>query len=209
MGLFACTLIIGAASFAMAGVPDTQTTTAGLAYTGTETLSVFNLPNGAGLPFTEAFLPGATQTDGTILMTVRDGFGVAVANLPRADMWIENVGVGTETGMIACGGTAIADFNTNDQGETQWQNPVFAGGQGSALTVVKINGDALTSNGGLALKFNSADLTGDGTVNLSDAGAFTARLGGAYNYDSDFNNDGVVNVSDAGPMANALGASCP
>ena len=210
MGLFACALIIGAASFATAGVPDLQTTTAGLVYTGTETLSLFNLPNGAGLPFTEAFLPaGAGQTDGTIELILRDGFGVVIANFPRSDMWIENVGTGVEFGLVACGGTAIADFNTNDLGETSWTNPVFAGGQGTALTVVKINGDALTSNGGLALWFNSADLNGDGVVNLSDAGIFTTFLGGVYSYDGDFNNDGVVNVSDAGFMANALGASCP
>lgn len=206
MGLFACALIIGAASFASAGVPDLQTTTAGLVYQGTETLSLFNLPNGAGLPFTEAFLPaGAGQTDGTIELTLRDGFGVVIDNFPAADMWIES----QDLGMVACGGTAIADFNTNVDGFTVWQAPIFAGGQSQALTIVKINGDALTSNGGLALSFNSADINGDGVVNLSDAGFFSGYLGGAYDFSGDFNNDGVVNVSDAGFMANALGASCP
>ena len=111
--------------------------------------------------------------------------------------------------MTPCGGTAIADFNTNDLGETVWQNPVFAGGQATTLTIVKINGDALTSNGGLAISFNSADVTGDGVVNLSDAGAFTTFLGGTYSYNGDFNNDGVVSLPDAGFMSNALGASCP
>ena len=206
LGLFACALIIGAASFASAGVPDLQTTTADLVYTGTETLSLFNLPNGAGLPFTEAFLPaGAGQTDGTIELFLRDGFGAPIDNFPAADMWIESA----DLGMIACGGTAIADFNTNSTGFTIWQAPIFAGGNSQTLTIVKINGDALTSNGGLALNFNSADINGDGTVNLSDAGFFSGYLGGVYNYDGDFNNDGVVNVSDAGFMANALGASCP
>lgn len=214
MGLFACALIIGAASFASAGVPDLQTTTAGLVYQGTETLSLFNLPNGAGLPFTEAFLPaGAGQTDGTIELRLRDGFGVAIENFPAADMWIES----QDLGMVACGGTAIADFNTGTGdpldptfvGYTVWRAPIFAGGQSQALTIVKINGDALTSNGGLALSFNSADINGDGVVNLSDAGFFSGYLGGAYNYNGDFNFDGVVNVSDAGFMANALGASCP
>ena len=210
MGLFACALILGAASFATAGVPDLQTTTAGLVYTGTETLSLFNLPNGAGLPFTEAFLPaGGGQTDGTIELYLRDGFGVVIANFPRADMWIENTGQGAEFGLVACGGTAIADFNTNDAGYTVWQNPIFAGGQATTLTIVKVNGDALTSNGGLALIFNSADLNADGVVNLSDAGIFTTFLGGVYDYSGDYNNDGVVNVSDAGFMANALGSSCP
>ena len=66
----------------------------------------------------------------------------------------------------------------------------------------------MTSNNGLALSFNSADISGDGVVNLTDAGFFSGYLGGT-DYAGDFNNDGVVNVSDAGFMANSLGASCP
>ena len=205
MGLFVCVLMLGGASFAAAGVPDLQETTAGLVYTGTETLSLFNLPNGAGKPFTEAFLSDGSTTDGTINLTLEDGFGVPIANFPFEDMWIESA----DGGMVPCGGTASADFNTNASGQTVWAAPLFAGGSSMALTIVKINGDALTSNGGLALSFNSADISADGVVNLTDAGFFSGYLGGSYDYAGDFNNDGVVNVSDAGFMANALGASCP
>jgi hypothetical protein len=206
MGLFACVVIVGVASFASAGVPDLQTSTADLVYQGTQTLSLFNLPNGAGKPFTEAFLPaGGGTTDGTIELYVRDGFGVAIENFPFEDCWIES----QDMGMVACGGTATADFNTDALGYTFWAAPLFAGGNSQTLCIVKINGDALTSNGGLALSFNSADINGDGRVNLSDAGFFSGFLGGAYNFDGDFNNDGVVNVSDAGFMATSLGASCP
>lgn len=206
MGLFACAVIVGAASFASAGVPDLQTTTAGLVYQGTETLSLFNLPNGAGRSFDTAFLPaGGGQADATIELTLRDAFGVPIANFPAEDMWIAS----QDNGMVPCGGTAGADFNTNAQGQTVWAAPLFAGGNSQALTIVYINGDALTSNGGLALSFNSADISGDGAVNLTDAGFFSGYLGGAYNYNGDFNNDGVVNVSDAGFMATSLGASCP
>lgn len=203
--LFACALVLGMASFATAGVPDLEETTAGLAYTGTETLSLFNLPNGAGKAFTEAFLPaGGGETDGTINLTLRDGFGDPIANFPAEDMWISSA----DDGMVPCGGTAGANFNTNAAGETSWNQPIFAGGNSEALCIVYINGDALTSNGGLALSFNSADISGDGVVNLTDAGFFSGYLGGT-NYAGDFNNDGVVNVSDAGFMANSLGASCP
>jgi hypothetical protein len=205
MGLFACAMIIGAASFATAGIPDLQTTTASLTYTGTETLSLFNLPNGAGKAFTNAFLPGGTETDGSINLVLKDGFGDFIADYPAEDMWISS----QDNGMVPCGGTAGADFNTNALGETVWAAPLFAGGNSQAVCIVYINGDALTSNGGLALSFNSADISGDGAVNLTDAGFFSGYLGGAYNFNGDFNNDGVVNVSDAGFMATSLGASCP
>ena len=204
MGLFACALVLGVASFASAGVPDLEETTAGLAYTGTETLSLFNLPNGAGKAFTASFLPGGAETDGTINLTLRDGFGDPIPNFAAQDMWIASA----DNGMVPCGGTAGADFNTNAAGETSWANPIFAGGYSQALCIVYINGDALTSNGGLALSFNSADISGDGVVNLTDAGFFSGYLGGT-DYAGDFNNDSVVNVSDAGFMANSLGASCP
>ena len=61
--------------------------------------------------------------------------------------------------------------------------------------IVYINGDALTSNGGLAIHYNSADISGDGSVNLTDAGFFTGFLGGS-DYDGDFNNDGEVNTTN-------------
>ena len=88
------------------------------------------------------------------------------------------------------------------------EGPAFRRGFSQTLCIVYINGDALTSSGGLALSFNSADLSGDGVVNLSDAGGFAAVLGTTA-YAGDFNFDGVVNVSDAGFMANGLGAACP
>ena len=205
MGLFACVLVLGVASFASAGVPDLQETTADLVYTGTETLSMFNLPNGAGRSFTEAFLPaGGGTADATIELTLRDGFGDPIDDYPAEDMWIASA----DDGMTGCGSTIGADFNTNAAGETVWAAPKFAGGYSQALCIVYINGDALTSNGGLALSFNSADISGDGVVNLTDAGFFSGYLGGT-NYAGDYNYDGVVNVSDAGFMANSLGASCP
>jgi len=75
---------------------------------------------------------------------------------------------------------------------------------------VKINGDVLQGSfGGLALSFNSPDINADGVVNLSDAGEYTARLGGGYSYEIDFNYDGSENLPDAGYMRAGLGASCP
>ncbi|HPF71014.1 MAG TPA: hypothetical protein PLQ13_10110 [Candidatus Krumholzibacteria bacterium] len=205
MGLTVCALIIGSAAAAVAGIPDLQLTTATRAYAGVETLSLYSLPNGGGRAFSLAFLPGGAVADATITMTLRDGLGNPIANFPFEDMWIE----AADGGLVSCGGNAVADFNTDANGVTSWGTPLFAGGNSQAACLVKVNGDALTSNLGMGLTFNSADINGDGLVNLSDGGYFSQDLTGAYNYRSDFNNDGIVNVADAGYMANGLGAACP
>ncbi|MFN2370740.1 MAG: hypothetical protein ABR506_06230 [Candidatus Krumholzibacteriia bacterium] len=205
MGLGVCALIIGSAAFAVAGVPDLQQSTAVRAYSGVETVSVYSLPNGGGRAFTAAFLPGGGAADATVTLTLRDGLGVPIVGFPFQDMWLESA----DGGMVACGGNATADQNTDANGVTFWVDPLFAGGQSSALTLVMVNGDPLTSNSGLQISFNSADINGDGVVNLSDGGFFTQDLFGVYNYRSDFNYDALVNVSDAGFMANGLGAVCP
>ncbi len=59
------------------------------------------------------------------------------------------------------------------------------------------------------MRFNSADIDGDGLVNLTDAGLFTMDLHGPYADRCDFNWDGAVNVSDAGYLCTALGDACP
>jgi len=207
MGLFACVLIIGAASFATAGVPDLENTTASRAYGGPETLSLFNVPNGSGKAFSQAFLPAlAGNADATISMTLRDGLGLPIDNYPFEDMWIES----GDGGMVACGGNAVADLTTNAAGYTEWALPMTAGGYSEALTFVSINGDYLTSNAGIALNFNSPDINADGAVNLSDGGFFSTDLFvGPYNYRSDYNFDGALNLTDGGFLASAIGATCP
>lgn len=205
MGLAVCALVIGSAAFAVAGVPDLQQSTAVRAYGGVETLSVYSLPNGGGRPFTQAFLPGGLNADATVTLTLRDGLGVPIAGFPFQDMWLESA----DNGLVSCGGNATANQNTDENGVTFWTNPLFAGGQSTALTLVMVSGSPLTSNNGLQISFNSADINGDGIVNLSDGGFFTQNLFGAYSYRSDFNYDNAVNVSDAGFMASGLGATCP
>lgn len=204
-GLMVCALVIGSAAAAVAGIPDLQLTTATRAYAGVESVSLYCLPNGGGRAFALGFLPGGAVADASIAMVLRDGLGNPIANFPFEDMWIE----AADGGLVSCGGNAVADFNTNALGETSWGTPLFAGGFSTGLCLVKVNGDALTSNLGLGITFNSADINGDGIVNLSDGGYFSQDLSAGTGYRSDFNNDGSVNVQDAGFMANGLGASCP
>lgn len=203
MGLAVCALIIASASAAVAGIPDLDLSSAARAYTGSEVLSLMSLPNGAGKAFNQAFLPGGSEADATITLTLLDGLGAPIANFPFEDMWIE----AADGGLVSCGGNAVANFNTDAAGQTQWANPLFAGGFSVAACLVKVNGDALAYDA--QISFNSPDISGDGVVNLTDAGYFSQDRSGAYNYRSDFNNDAVVNLTDAGYMGNALGVSCP
>jgi len=206
MGLFVCALVIGAASFATAGVPDLEESTASLAYGGTEALTLFVLPNGAGSAFAAAKTPTGVTEDATITLIVRDGNGVVIAGFPAEDSWLESA----DAGMVPCTGGSTSDQDTNVNGVTGWATALAAGGNSEDVCLVKISGDALTSNGGLALNFNSADMNGDGLVNLADIGAFsTAYYSGLNPFAADFQRNGAVDLGDIGLLAQGQGAACP
>jgi len=203
VGLFACALIVGIASFATAGIPDLFESTADAA-SGNTVVSVFNLPNGQGAAFTEA-LDGTGMVDATINLILLDGNTDPVANFSREDLWLESA----DGGMIPCMQGSIARFNTNVDGETEWSLPLGAGGYSEDLCQVVVNGDALTSSAGMPIHFNSADLTGDGAVSLADVAVFSGDFySGDHPYRSDFTYDGVVTLADVGKLAGGLGATC-
>jgi hypothetical protein len=212
-GVFACALIIGAASFATAGVPDLQESTAATAYGGPFVPVLFSLPNGAGSPFTAAATwdgvtpgTGTAVVDATITITLLDGGLAPVVNFPAEDLWLES----QDGGLAFCTGGTTSDGNTDGTGTTQWAFPIAAGGASQAVTLVMVNGAALTSNSGLALSHNTADLTGDRIVNLTDVPAFAGDFfGGTNPFRSDMNYDGVVNLSDVFRLAQGVGAECP
>lgn len=206
MGLLACSLVVGMASFAMAGVPDLALSTATTA--ATEPVSLFNLPNGGGAELLNgAQTFGGTMTEATITLYLVDGLGDPIGSYGAADMWLET----TLGGLSACTAGTIADRNTDDDGITVWEDALGAGGftdPATELTVVVINGDAL-SQAGFNIQHNSADINGDGSANLSDIALFTQDLFGAYEYRSDFVWDGAINLSDVALMAQGNGTSCP
>ncbi len=205
MGLFVCALVIGSAAFATAGIPDQTETTATMPNGGQDDLVLFNLPNGLGNAFTDAQIKNdGTVVDAHIELIVRDAFAAPVPNFPAEDMWLAS----DDGGMVACAGGTSADQNTDENGFTQWVSPLNAGGFSEAVCKVYVNGLAL--NGApFTLFFNSADVNGDGSVNLSDVGMFTSSFFGDYSFSADFMADGVLNLSDVGFMASGLGTSCP
>lgn len=206
-GVFSIALVIAAAS-AMAGVPDLQLSTASTAAGVGVTPVMYNLPNGLGTTFANARSTGGV-VNATITLTVLDGGGVPVANFSANDMWLEKEIVASTGNFIACTGGTTADLNTNASGVTTWAAPLRAGGWSTSKTLVVINGAALTSNTGLVLRHNSADINGDGNANLSDIPLFVADFYGAYSFRSDLLFDGIVNLSDIPRVASGVGAVCP
>jgi hypothetical protein len=125
-------------------------------------------------------------------------------------MWLEKEVVASTGNFIACTGGTTADLNTNASGVTTWAAPLRAGGWSTSKTLVVINGAALTSNTGLILQHNSADINGDGNANLSDIPLFATDFSAGSNaFRSDLQYDGFVNLSDIPRLASGVGAVCP
>lgn len=223
MGIFAITLIVCSASLAMAGIPDANECDSNREDQGGVKAVVFIAPGSeADAPFDEAVQDNnpypAPQIiiDATINVYVNDSAGVAIANYPNEDIWIENpvapnpVGdPDVAVGLIACTGGAIADQSTDVFGWTLFQNPKFGGGQSYGPTRVVVNGNGLPNT--VDVSFNSTDINGDGVVNLIDLQTFTADFFSAptYHFRSDFFYDQIVNLIDLPVMARTYGSICP
>ena len=204
MGIFTITLIVGAASLAMAGVPDVNQCTASRAYTGPEFCVLLNVPDGNGAAFTNAVKVGGGVADATITLIIKDGGGIPIVNYPFEDAWLESV----DGGMIACVGGATADASTDALGVTEFQTPLQAGGQSLTNTRVLINGNALTNT--IPVGYNSPDLDGSGAVNLTDVQQFAADFFAVgYAFRSDLFFDNIVNLSDLPVLAATIGSTCP
>jgi hypothetical protein len=202
LGIF----VVSMASLAWAGVPDLNLSTATIdpAANGA---SVFNIPNGAGVGFDEAFLGGA-PVDATITVTLIDTQGDPIFLYPFEDLWLET----SLGGLAYCSGGTAADASTDEMGMTTFSNPLAAGGYTPGESTVVLVAGAPLAGGGLDITYNSPDINGDLTVNLSDIVAFTTLLGGDFGthplYAGDFNDDGTLNLSDIVRMTSGIGAAC-
>ncbi len=176
-----------------------------MAYQGSETLTLFVVPDGSGDTFDQATLPYGGTEDATITLLLLDGNYNPVANFPSEDMWLES----RDAGLIPCPGGTSADANTDAAGTTTWATPLHAGGHSQAITDVIVNGARLELAPGLELSFNSPDINGDLMVDLTDVQLFVLDFFSVFNFRSDFHRDGTVNLSDISHMALAIGAACP
>ncbi|MCK9996649.1 MAG: hypothetical protein KAH56_10285 [Candidatus Krumholzibacteria bacterium] len=176
-----------------------------MAYQGSETLTLFVVPDGSGDSFDQASLPFGGTEDATITVLLVDGGWLPIAYFPAEDIWLES----EDNGLVPCMGGTIADANTGTDGRAQWREPPLGGGQSQALTVVMVNGMLLELTSGVRLSFNSPDINGDLMVDLTDLQLFAVDFFSSDDFRSDFHRDGIVNLSDLPPMALAIGANCP
>ncbi len=204
----AITLMSGLLTFASAsGIPDTYQCEASRWYTGPETTVMFNIPNGDGAFFSTCgiiFDDGTVGTvDSVIQVTIRDGLGVVIANYPIEDIWLES----TDGGLASCTEGALADFNTDVAGYTEFKYPLEAGGWSEGPTVVLVNGNTI-DNSPLDIAHISPDINCDLIVNLVDLSIFAVDYSG-YSFKSDFYYDGVMNLQDLAKFALGYNSTCP
>ena len=199
-------LVVSLASLAWAGIPDLVESTATID-AAAEFSSMFNTPARGGSSFDDAFANGGGSVDATITLTLIDTEGLPMFLFPLEDMWLETSG----GSLVFCGNGTAADASTDELGQTTWTGTLAAGGYTPGeVTEIMINGAPLLAT--LTITYNSADINGDLTVNLSDIVAFTALLGGDFGthplYAGDFSNDGIINLSDIVRFTGGIGHNC-
>jgi hypothetical protein len=202
MGILVCSVLFAGTAFA--GIPSLVLSTAATA--AASPVSVFTLPNGGGHRIDDCFLSGGAKTDATITLTLVDLNGDPINLYPFEDLTLA-----TEFGgLVTCPGGSTADASTDVNGQCTFSGSVFGGGASATGegTVVLVNGSALTQ-AGIAVSFNSPDISGDLIVNLSDISLFASFYYGTYSYRADFYWDGNLNLSDISLLAQGNGSTCP
>ena len=208
---FAMALII------VAGTSTLRTADAGIAYVGqitvtnTQEISLFILPDGSGQPLTQAMAFGGQITDASITLLVTGFDGAPVAYFPREDVWLDAESM-TDS---HCPDYVhfSPDGNTDISGQTSFAASFAGGGWSEGPAWVYLYGirSAHPTAGEhlpVQLRFNSADIDGDGNINLTDVAAFSTDFHGSYHYRSDFHWDGLLDLADVAKMASGLGHDC-
>lgn len=208
VGIAMIALLVGAASVASATTPDLTLSTSSRADGSAATAVVFNLPDGSGAAFSDAVSDAYAPIDATISVTLLNANGIPVPNFPMEDLYLVNDDGSEFGGLMVCGGFATADANSDANGMTQWANPLLAGGNSAALTVIMVSGAPLESSAGEAVSFNSSDINGDLEVNLVDVVQFAGDFGG-YTFRSDFRYDGVLDLLDVVILGQTQSVDCP
>lgn len=203
VSLFVCSLVMGAVSMAVAGIPDLTNSTATTA-AGTQVSVYCSSVPGVGQTLLQGKNAAGVVTNATITLTLKDGNGDPIFNYPFEDLWLAT----SLNGFVSCTPT-LANGSTNALGMTLFTGANVGKGHsdrnGGEKTVIMIAGTPL-SGSQLDILFNSADINADNVVNISDTVLYVTALKGlaADNYYANFNYDGVVNISDTVVYVTAL-----
>ena len=168
--------------------------------------------NGGGVLFVCPAGDGPTMASigVTLQVQVVDSSGALCPNLTYADFEVDGfppsaiwdgVGPNGEHNVPAAG------FQNLGFGNYVLDGALIAGGTNAGI-IVKVAG-VVIGGSPLPLSLTSADLNGDGIINISDIGAYTVGLHAPYDWRFDFNSDGLINISDVGIMVSHLGGTYP
>jgi hypothetical protein len=194
----------------------TQALASGVPYVDTVTIpaenevSLFVLPDGTGSPLSSGMGFGGNEVDARVSVHLIDTEGYDIANFPFEDMWLSS----ESTTVQYCGFVGfIAEMNSDYFGELVFSMPLAGGGSSEGSIWFYLNGMRAThpQNGELppvSIRVNSADISADGLVNLTDVTLFAGDFYGDYRYRSDFYWDGAVDLSDLVKFAQGLGHNC-
>jgi len=176
-------------------------------------VSLFILPDGSGPALTEAQVFGGSPMDATITLQLITEYGSPIPDFPFEDIWLE-----AENGsQMHCLGGFCPDSPSDMNGLVTFSRSLSGGGSSEGATYVYVVGNPAYDPSDfpyywphppLELRFNSADINGDGTVNLIDLTLFSSDFFGVYNYRSDFHWDGILDLNDVARLAQGLGSSC-
>jgi len=183
--------------------------------------SMFLVPDGSGTPLTSCFEWGGIIGDATITVIVRDDSGAIVAGVPADYVRLEQL----ESSLVWCDDTLYpadstmpnrADGPSDEAGVMTFSTSYLGGSWDEAPTYVwlwqefPLPGAWYTVGGDLCISYNSADISGDLVVNLTDLTLFAIDFyADEYTYQSDFNYDGEINLIDLTMFAPTMGAECP
>jgi hypothetical protein len=166
------------------------------------TIEVVNCPCGGG----HRVANGCPTGFGYIWVTVIDTNGEPIPNIPRTDIWLD--GCLPESEIFVCADQNVTDYPTDVFGKTMITEALFYGGceLSDGLSCYVMDPELgvpvkLMSPQCINIRFKSPDLTGSGSVNLSDLCIFGMHYNSIspspyYDPCCDFIDDGKINISD-------------
>ncbi len=180
--------------------------------------SLFVLPDGSGPALSEAYQYAGQNIDATITLGLVTCWGDPIQGFPLEDIWLES----EDDGLGVCNSGNVWGFSPDGSsdinGEVTFSSSLAGGGWNEGpLWVYVVGGRALSPidcpwgvlQSPVPLRINSADINGDGQVDLIDISLFSSDFFGSIpHYRSDFRWDGVLDLSDVALMASGVGKEC-
>ncbi len=173
----------------------------------TQRVLVRNLPDGQGIPLTEAMSTGGGTENATVEVFLEDVTGAPVVDYPAENVYLASQG----GGLAPCDRGTVADGPSDAQGRMTISGTLKAGGysdSGAGEMAVVVIGDEVLDGWEMDISFNSPDIDGDLKVDCHDLDLFNQDLSGGYSLRSDFNFDEELNSQDLVLATRDLGSNC-